>query len=112
MSLGNDPHPVVHYWALHALGQIVSSSSFSYSPFIPNTLGMLFKVYVMESHEPEGGLLGNVSLAGFFPTYHVVCRIIDGVISALGPELQEPGRTGGLSLDPVSQFAAPSNDGL
>ena len=112
MSLGNDPHPVVHYWALHALGQIVSSSSLSYSPFIPNTLGMLFKVYVMESHEPEGGLLGNVNLAGDLPTYQVVCCIIDGVISALGPELQETGRTRSLILDLVSEFASEGDDGV
>ena len=112
MSLGNDPHPVVHYWALHALGEIVSSSSLSYSPFIPNTLGMLFKVYVMESHEPEGGLLGNVNLAGELPTYQVVCRIIDGVISALGPELQETGRTRRLILDLVLQFASEIDDGV
>ena len=38
MSLGNDPHPVIHHWALHALGQVVSSSSLPYSPSIPNTL--------------------------------------------------------------------------
>ena len=112
MSLGNDPHPVVHYWALDALGEIVSSSSLSYSPFIPNTLGMLFKVYVMESHEPEGGLLGNVNLAGSCRHTKLSVVSIDAVLSALGPELQETNRTRSLVVDLVSHFTSEADDGV
>jgi len=73
---------------------------------------MLFKVYMMESHKPEGVLFGNVNLAGELPTYQVVCHIVNGVISALGPELRETGRTRSLVLDLVSQFASEVDDGV
>jgi hypothetical protein len=67
---------------------LLQPTSLQYSPFISNTLGVLFKVYVMESHEAEGGLIGNGNLAGKLPTHQVTRRIIDGVIPTLGPELQ------------------------
>ena len=73
---------------------------------------MLFKAYITESHEPEGGLLGNVNLVGDLPTYQVVCRIIDGVIAALGAELQETERMRSLVLDLVWELASEGDDGV
>ncbi|KAJ7675207.1 armadillo-type protein [Mycena rosella] len=44
MSLSNDPHPVVHFWALNALGRVMHAASLAYAPFVPSTLGMLLKI--------------------------------------------------------------------
>jgi hypothetical protein len=112
MSLGNDPHPVVHFWALSALSQVISAASLAYSPFIPKTLGMLFKLYMLDSHEPEGGTMFNVNLSGDLPTYQVICQTIDAVIGVLGPELQESETTRTLVLDLVEEFAHESEEGI
>ncbi|KAL4255223.1 hypothetical protein AB1N83_012550 [Pleurotus pulmonarius] len=67
MSLGTDPHPLVHFWSLRALAQVINAASLTYAPFVSGTLGMLLKIYCMNSHEREGGSLANAnSLAPAF----------------------------------------------
>ncbi|PPQ86737.1 hypothetical protein CVT24_004708 [Panaeolus cyanescens] len=56
MSLSTDPHPIVHFGALNALAKVINAASLAYAP---GTLGMLLKIYLMESHEREGGGLGS-----------------------------------------------------
>ncbi|KAG8932860.1 hypothetical protein FRC02_000421 [Tulasnella sp. 418] len=112
MSLGNDPHPVVHYYALSALGDVINAASLSFAPFISNTIGMLFRLYMMETHEPEGGSIFNVNVSGSLPTYHVVCQIIDAVIAVLGPELRESAKTRKLLLDLVTEFSKEEDEGI
>jgi HEAT repeat-containing protein 5 len=104
MSLSNDPHPTVHFWALRALGEVINAASLAYSPFLLTTLGMLFKVYSMDTHEPEGGTLVNVNASGDLPTYQAICQILDAIVGVLGPELNEPSRTRALVLDLVTEF--------
>lgn len=99
MSLGNDAHPLVHYYALSALAQVVNAASLAYAPFVSSTLGMLLKVYVMESHEPEGGTVTNANMKGGYPLYQVICRLLDAIVAVLGPDLQESERTRNLVLD-------------
>lgn len=112
MSLVNDPHPVVHFWALRALAQVIDAASLAYAPFVSGTLGLLFKVYMLESHEPEGGALGHVNLSGDLPTYQVVCQNIDAVITVTGPDIQDSVRTRTLVLDLVHQFIREDDDGI
>lgn len=112
MSLGNDPHPVVHFWALSALSQVINAASLAYSPFVPSTLGMLFKLYTLDTHEIEGGTLTNSNISGDLPTYQVVCQIIDAVIGVLGPELQESATTRTLVLDLVEEFGHEPEEGI
>lgn len=112
MSLGNDPHPVVHFWALSALSQVINAASLAYSPFISSTLGMLFKLYTLDTHEVEGGTLTNSNISGDLPTYQVVCQIIDAVIGVLGPELQESPTTRTLVLDLVEEFGHEPEEGI
>ncbi len=57
MSLSNDPHPTVHYNALEALHVVIDSASLSYSPYVASTLGMLVKLYMLDTHEPEAEAL-------------------------------------------------------
>ncbi|KAF8523823.1 ARM repeat-containing protein [Gautieria morchelliformis] len=112
MSLGNDPHPVVHFWALSALSQVIIAASLAYSPFVSSTLGMLFKLYTLDTHEIEGGTLTNSNISGDLPTYQVVCQIIDAVIGVLGPELQDSATTRTLVLDLVEEFGHESEEGI
>lgn len=112
MSLGNDPHPVVHYYALKGLAQVVDAASLSYSPYIANTLGMLSTLYLRDTHDPAGGTTHTSNLAGDLPAYEVVCQIIDALIGVLGPELQEPSRTQSLVLDLVHEFSAEPDEGI
>ncbi|TFY58733.1 hypothetical protein EVJ58_g6238 [Rhodofomes roseus] len=112
MSLINDPHPVVHFWALTALARVIDAASLAYAPFVPSTLGLLFKVYMMETHEPEGGALNQANLSGDLPAYQVVCQNIDAVITVLGPDIQDSARSRTLVLDLVHQFISEDDDGI
>lgn len=112
MSLINDPHPVVHFWALRALAKVIDAASLAYAPFVPSTLGLLFKLYMNESHEPEGSVLNHANLSGDLPAYQVVCQNIDAVITVLGPDIQESTRTRTLVLDLVNQFIEEDDDGI
>ncbi|KAH0586658.1 hypothetical protein H2248_007874 [Termitomyces sp. 'cryptogamus'] len=112
MSLSNDPHPVVHFWALSALAHVINAASLAYAPFVSSTLGMLLKIYLTESHEREGGTLLNANLSGDHPAYPVVCQIIDAVISVLGPDMQESTRTRTLILSLVHEFSVEDDEGI
>ncbi|KAF9499159.1 clathrin-coated vesicle protein [Pleurotus eryngii] len=112
MSLSNDPHPLVHFWSLRALAQVINAASLTYAPFVSGTLGMLLKIYCMDSHEREGGTLANANMSGDFPAYPVVCQIIDAVITVLGPDIQESPRTRALILNLVQEFSAEGDDSI
>ena len=112
MSLSNDPHPVVHFWALNALSRVINAASLAYAPFVSSTLGMLLKAYLLESHEREGGSLTNANLSGDYPAYPVVCQIIDAVITVLGPDMQESSRTRTLVLNLVHEFSLEDDEGI
>ena len=112
MSLSNDPHPLVHFWAIKSLAKVIDSASLAYAPFIPGTLGMLFKVYTLDSHETEGGTLPYANISGDLPTYQTVCQVIDGVITVLGPDIQESNRTRTLVIDLVRSFLAEEDEGI
>ena len=112
MSLGTDPHPVVHFYAMAALSQVINAANLSYSPFVPNTLGMLANIYLLETHEPDGGSLGSVNLRGDLPAYQVICRILHAIVGVLGPELQEPGKIRSLVFLLVHEFGEEVDEGL
>jgi HEAT repeat-containing protein 5 len=105
MSLSGDPHPVVHFWALSALSRVINAASLAYAPFVPSTLGLLLKVYTLESHEVEGGAVSNANASGDFPSYPVICQIIDAVITVLGPDIRESPRTRALVLSLIHEFS-------
>lgn len=112
MSLATDPHPVVHYWSMSALAQVVNSASLSYSPYMTGTLGMVANIYLLESHEPDGGSLTSANLKGDLPAYQVICRLLQAIIGVLGPELQEPGKIRSLVFLLVHEFGEETDEGL
>lgn len=112
MSLATDPHPIVHFYALAALTQIVNAANLSYSPYVQTTLGMITNIYLLETHEPDGGSLGSVNLRGDLPAYQVICRLLHAIIGVLGPELQEPGKVRSLVFLLVHEFREETDEGL
>jgi hypothetical protein len=112
MSLATDPHPVVHYWSMSALTQVVNSANLSYSPYVTTTLGMISNIYLLDSHEPDGGSPGSVNLKGDLPAYQVICRLLQAIIGVLGPELQEPGKIRSLVFLLVHEFGEETDEGL
>lgn len=112
LSLSADPHPLVHFYALQALSQVIGSASLSYAPFTNSTLGMLCKLYMQDTHEPEGGSPGSVNLRGDLPAYQAFCRVTDSLIGVLGPELQESERVRELVLVLLSEFVHEPDDGI
>jgi hypothetical protein len=112
LSLAADPHPLVHFYALQALSQVIGSASLSYSPFINPTLGLLERLYMQESHEPEGGSAGSVNLRGDLPAYQPICRVMDELIGILGPELQESEKIRSLVLVLLHEFVRESDEGI
>lgn len=112
MSLATDPHPVVHFWAMVALAQVINAANLSYEPFVTNTLGMLSSIYLLDTHEPDGGSIGSVNLRGDLPAYQVMCRILHALIGVIGPELQEPGKVRSLVFLLVHEFGEETDEGL
>ncbi|EGG10808.1 uncharacterized protein MELLADRAFT_76824 [Melampsora larici-populina 98AG31] len=92
MSLSADPHPLVHFWALKALSEVIHTAGLSYSPFLNSTLGVVVKLYCTDSHELESGSTGYVNIRGNLPTYQNFCKILNAVIGVLGPELSSCGQ--------------------
>ncbi|EJD04810.1 clathrin-coated vesicle protein [Fomitiporia mediterranea MF3/22] len=112
MSLGNDPHPVVHFWSLCALAQVINAASLAYAPYVPSTLGMLFKLYLSESHDSDGGTPGNANLKGGHPVYQVICQLVDAVVAVLGPDIQESNRMRGLVMNITHELASEPDGGV
>jgi hypothetical protein len=112
MSLSQDPHPIVHYWALTAVSHVISAASLAFAPFVVSTLNMVFKIYISDVHEPEGGSLHNSNIGGDLPSYQILCQIMDAVVNVLGPDLQEHSNTQGLVLDLVHELFLESDEGV
>ncbi|KAM3451752.1 hypothetical protein MY3296_005032 [Beauveria thailandica] len=104
MSLCNDPHPIVHYWALEALSLAADAAGLSFSGYVPSTLGMLAQLFVSETHHPEIPSAITMALETELSTPAAIARCIDSVINVLGPDLQDSKKSRELIFTLVSQF--------
>ncbi|KAK9239667.1 armadillo-type protein [Lipomyces kononenkoae] len=89
MSLSNDPHPTVHFWAMKALSTTMESAGLTYASYAPSTIGMLCTLYLSETHDEECMSVLSSNLEVQYSTVRVLTHCIDGVIGVLGPDLQE-----------------------
>ncbi|CAO1639306.1 unnamed protein product [Sympodiomycopsis kandeliae] len=112
MSLSSDPHPTVHYSALEALRLVVDAASLSYSPYVTSTLGMLVKLCMADTHEPEGGSAGSVNLRADLQAHQSICRVISALIGVLGPDLEESGKVQELIYILLDEFSKDADDGV
>ncbi|KAF1990104.1 ARM repeat-containing protein [Aulographum hederae CBS 113979] len=104
MSLGNDPHPTVHFWALDSLCRVADSAGLTFSPYVTGTLGMLAQLYVSETHHEEAASVASSNLEVDLPTTAVIARSIDSVINVLGPDLQDLAKARDLIMTMVTEF--------
>jgi hypothetical protein len=106
MSLSNDPHPVVHLWALDSLSKVADSAGLTFSSYVTSTLGMLAQLYASDSHNHESASLASSNLELDVPTPAVIARCIDSTINVLGPDLQDMGKARDLIMTLIGLFQA------
>jgi hypothetical protein len=111
-SLSTDPHPMVHYWSLRALGEIAGCANLTYSPFIDSTIEVIITTYMSDTHEPDGGSVGSANLRGNLPAYQASCKLLHALIGVIGPELQEDSEARQLSLLLVHEYEQDAQEGL
>lgn len=112
MSLCNDPHPVVHFWALGGLERVANSAGLTFSPFVSSSLGMLAQLYNADTHNEEAAALATSNIEMSFLTPVVISRCVDSLINVLGPDLQDIAKTRNLILTLLRQFQLEENPAL
>ena len=104
MSLGNDPHPTVHFWALESLSRVADSAGLTFSGYVSSTLGMLAQLYVADTHNNESGSLASSNLEVDLPSPAVIARCIDSTINVLGPDLQDMAKARDMIMTLIGEF--------
>ncbi|KAK2023631.1 ARM repeat-containing protein [Colletotrichum zoysiae] len=104
MSLCNDPHPTVHFWALEALALASDAAGLSFAGYVPSTLGMLAQLYVSDTHHPEISSAITMNLEMELSTTAAITRCVDSLINVLGPDLQDSTKSRELILNLVNQL--------
>jgi hypothetical protein len=104
MSLSNDPHPIVHFWALEGLARTIDSAGLTFAGYVTSTIGMLSQLYVAETHNAEVASLATSNLELELPTMAIIVRCIASLIGVLGPELQDMSKVRELILTMVDQL--------
>ncbi|KAJ5622935.1 hypothetical protein N7490_011540 [Penicillium lividum] len=112
MSLCNDPHPVVHFWALGGLERVANSAGLTFSPFASSSLGMLAQLYNTDTHNEECAALATSNIEMSFLTPVIIGRCVDSLINVLGPDLQDIAKTRNLILTLLRQFQLEDNPAL
>ena len=103
-SLGTDPHPTVHFWAMEALAIVADSSGLTFAAYVSSTLGTIGQLYVSETHNEEVAIMGPSNLEIEFSTTVAISRCTDALINVLGPDLQDMAKERDLILTLVAQF--------
>ena len=104
LSLCNDPHPVVHFWAVEGLNKVADSTGLAFSAFVSSALGMLAQLYTSDSHTVEVASQTTSNLEDELSTPGAISNCIDSLVSVLGPDLQESSKARGLIMTMVSFF--------
>lgn len=104
MSLANDPHPSVHFWALDGLARVIDSAGLTFSGFVTSTLGILARLYAADTHDEEVSSVANSNLEIELPTINIIARCIDSLINVLGPDLQDMSKARELMLTLIGQL--------
>lgn len=112
LSLCNDPHPVVHFWALDGLDRVAESAGLTFSAYVSSTLGMLAQLYIADTHNEEAAALTTSNIELIYPTPFVISRCVDSLINVLGPDLQDITKTRNLILTLVRQFQLEENPAM
>ncbi|ORY63500.1 armadillo-type protein [Pseudomassariella vexata] len=106
MSLCNDPHPTVHYWALEALLKATDAAGLGFAQFVSSSLGMLAQLYLSDTHHAEVPSAITMNLEMELSTPSSITRCVDSLINVLGPDLQDATKSRELILTLVGQLQA------
>ncbi|KAF3770369.1 ARM repeat-containing protein [Cryphonectria parasitica EP155] len=104
MSLCNDPHPTVHFWALEALACAADAAGLGFSQYVSGTLGMLAQLYTSDIHNSEIASAVSMNLELELSTTASVARCVDSLINVLGPDLQDIAKSRELIFTLVGYF--------
>ena len=104
LSLCNDPHPVVHFWALQGLRKVADSAGLNFSGYVASTLGMLARLFSSDSHTEEAMSLATSNLEVENSTPFLITKCVDSVINVLGPDIQDMKNERGLIEKLVDYF--------
>lgn len=104
MSLCNDPHPTVHFWAMEAIARVSDAAGLGFSGYVSSTLGMLAKLYVSDTHNPEVSSAITMNLEVELSSTAAAARCVDSLINVLGPDLQDATKSRELILTLVGHF--------
>lgn len=104
MSLCNDPHPTVHFWALEALSQVADAAGLGFAPFVSSSLGMLTQLYLSDTHHSEIPSAVSMNVEMELSTAASITRCVDSMINVLGPDLQDSTKSRELILTLIGQL--------
>ncbi|KAI9298656.1 ARM repeat-containing protein [Neoconidiobolus thromboides FSU 785] len=86
-TLCNDMHPLVHTHALEALATTINSVGHSFSPYIVDTLYIVFRLFLSENHQPGGTAYSKSLSVDHFLVRQNCGKVLNGIIGVLGPEI-------------------------
>ncbi|PHH55474.1 Pof6 interactor protein 1 [Ceratocystis fimbriata CBS 114723] len=109
ITLANDPHPTVHFWALEALALASNAAGLGFSQYVSSTLGMVAQMYTSDTHNAEMASVITMNLEVDMSTTTAITRCVDSMINVLGPDLQDSTKSRELTLTLVSQFQGEKN---
>jgi HEAT repeat-containing protein 5 len=104
LSLCNDPHPIVHFWALLGLTKVADSAGLNFSGYVASTLGILARLYTNDSHTEEAMSLATSNLEVEHSTPFLITKCVDSLINVLGPDLQDMKNERGLIEKLIEYF--------
>ncbi|KAM5475173.1 hypothetical protein MauCBS54593_001649 [Microsporum audouinii] len=104
MSLCNDPHPVVHFWALEGLARVIDSAGLTFSAYVSGAFGMLARLYVADTHNHEAPSVGTSNFEAEFSTPLAIGRCVDALVNVVGPDLRDVTKTRDLVFTIVKEF--------
>ncbi|KAI9802828.1 MAG: hypothetical protein M1833_001427 [Piccolia ochrophora] len=104
MSLSNDPHPTVHFWALEGLSRVANSAGLTFSSYVSSSLGMLAQLYVADTHHDEVSSSASSNIETALSTTVIIAHSVDSLVNVLGPDLQDMSKARDLILTLVGQF--------
>lgn len=104
MSLCNDPHPTVHYWALEALARAADAAGLGFSSYVSGTLGMVSQLYLSDTHHSEVSSAISMGLEMELSTIAAITSCVDSLINVVGPDLQDSTKSRELILTLVDQL--------
>ena len=88
MSLSNDPHPTVHFWAINSISKVAEAAGLTFSSHVSGLLGMAAQLYCSDTHNEETNSLVSSNMECDSPCTVAIVHMIDSLIHVLGPDLR------------------------